>query len=298
MTPAPTSTPPTSTAAPSVVALHVHPVKSLAGVSVDAWPVDARGLVGDRHWAVVDPAGDKVTAREARAMLGLRAVPLGDRAGAGIRVTDLTGDDDGDPLEVAAPVDGEPVAVGFSGMPVARAAGAVTDEWLTRRLGRPVRLVWQGEEHERPVRPEYGGRDGDRNSLSDAAPVHVTTEASLARLNDWVLEGAMQRGEPAPDPLGHDRFRPNVVVAGGAPFAEDAWGVVSVGGLAFRTTMVTDRCVMTTVDRDTLEGSKEPIRTLARHRRWEGATWFGVRLTPVLPVPDGAVLRVGDPVVG
>ncbi len=276
--------------------LHVHPVKSLAGVGVDAWPVDARGLVGDRHWAVVDPSGAKVTAREVKAMLGLRAEPLGDRAGAGIRLTDLRGAD-GDPLEVAAPVDGEPVAVGFSGMTVARAAGTVADEWLASRLGRPVRLVWQGEEHERAVRPEFGGRDGDRNSLSDAAPVHVTTEASLARLNDWVLEGAMQRGEPAPDPLGHDRFRPNVVVAGGAPFDEDGWGDVRLGDVTFRTTMVTDRCVMTTVDRGTLEGSKEPIRTLARHRRWEGATWFGVRLTPVLPVPVGAVVRVGDPVV-
>ena len=61
--------------------------------------------------------------------------------------------------------------------------------------------------------------------------------------------------------------------------------------------MVCDRCVMTTIDRTTRESGKEPIRTLARHRKWDGATWFGIRLTPVLPLAGGATIRVGDEVV-
>ena len=61
--------------------------------------------------------------------------------------------------------------------------------------------------------------------------------------------------------------------------------------------MVCDRCVMTTIDRDSLKTSKEPIRTLARHRKWDGATWFGIRLTPVLPLAAGASISVGDEVV-
>ena len=96
--------------------------------------------------------------------------------------------------------------------------------------------------------------------------------------------------------MAHRRFRPNVVVAGGEPFAEDAWSSVRIGDVPFRATMVCDRCVMTTIDRDDLRTGKEPIRTLARHRRWDGATWFGIRLTPVLPLAAGATIRVGDPV--
>ena len=87
------------------------------------------------------------------------------------------------------------------------------------------------------------------------------------------------------------------MVDGDEPFAEDAWRHVTIGEVPFRATMVCDRCVMTTIDRTDLTTSKEPIRTLARHRRWEGATWFGIRLAPVLPVAAGAVLRVGDEVV-
>ena len=296
----------------TVAALATYPVKSLAGVAVRAACVDEVGLRGDRRWAVVDPAGTKVTAREEHALLGLRAEP---RDGGGIRLlgrgSARTGDagdagdaaeDAGDTAEAAArdvepPPDAAPVAVSFSGQDRARPAGPEADAWLSERVGRPLRLVWQDDETHRPVRPEMGGQAGERNSLSDAAPLHVTTEPSLARLNDWLLETAMERGEEPPGPLGHDRWRPNVVIAGGEPFAEDSWRWVRIGEVPFRATMVCDRCVMTTIDRTDLRTSKEPIRTLARHRRWDGATWFGVRLTPVLPLAADATITVGDEVV-
>lgn len=273
-----------------VTALTAYPVKSLAGVSLVAAVIEAQGLRGDRRWAVVDPDGTKVTAREEHALLGLRAEPLDD---GGVRLLAPGAD----PVEVAPPRDATPVPVGFSGQDRARPAGARADYWLSGQVGRPLRLVWQDDGTHRPIRPDLGGEHGDRNSLSDAAPLHVTSESSLARLNDWVLETALERGEEPRELLSHERFRPNVVVAGGAPFAEDAWSSVRVGDVDFRTTMVCDRCVMTTIGRDDLRAGKEPIRTLARHRRWEGATWFGVRLTPVLPLDPDATLRVGDEVV-
>ncbi|NUS40781.1 MAG: MOSC domain-containing protein [Terrabacter sp.] len=285
----------------TVAALATYPVKSLAGVDVRAACVDEVGLRGDRRWAVVDPAGTKVTAREEHRLLALRAEP---RDGGGIRLlakgSGRTGDA-GDAagaaaLDVEPPRDAAPVAVSFSGQDRARPAGPEADAWISERVGRPLRLVWQDDETHRPVRPEMGGQAGERNSLSDAAPLHVTTEPSLARLNDWLLETAMERGEEPPGPLGHDRWRPNVVIAGGEPFAEDSWRSVRIGEVPFRATMVCDRCVMTTIDRTDLRTSKEPIRTLARHRRWDGATWFGIRLAPVLPLAGDATIRVGDEV--
>lgn len=50
---------------------------------------------------------------------------------------------------------------------------------------------------------------------------------------------------------------------------------------------------MTTVDTDEFSKGKEPIRTLARHRRWDGKTWFSIQLIP----ERTGVLRVGDEVV-
>ena len=89
-----------------------------------------------------------------------------------------------------------------------------------------------------------------------------------------------------------DRFRPNIVLDGvEAPFVEDTWSTVRIGNIEFRFAEHCDRCVLTTIDPRTLAQGHEPLRTLARHRKRDGKTYFGVRLVPLTTGP----LRVGDP---
>jgi hypothetical protein len=91
-----------------------------------------------------------------------------------------------------------------------------------------------------------------------------------------------------------ERFRPNVVLDGDLePFAEDDWVEVQVGEVRLRVSEPCDRCPVPGIDPATQQVTGEPLRTLARHRRRDGRTWFGIRL---VPVTTGAV-RVGDPVV-
>ena len=117
----------------------------------------------------------------------------------------------------------------------------------------------------------------------------MATEASLAALNDVVVE----RSEGAHPPLPMTRFRPNVVIAGAEAWAEDDWRRIRIGDAVFRAVKGCARCVITTIDPETAVREKEPIASLARIRRWDGATWFGVNL-----VPDtaGVTIRVGDEV--
>ena len=89
------------------------------------------------------------------------------------------------------------------------------------------------------------------------------------------------------------RFRPNVVIDGSTSFAEDGWRRLRIGAATFRAVKGCDRCVMTMTDPDTARRSKEPIATLARHRHWDGATWFGMNLIPDTP---GVTIHVGDEV--
>jgi uncharacterized protein YcbX len=86
------------------------------------------------------------------------------------------------------------------------------------------------------------------------------------------------------------RFRPNVVVAGCPPFAEDGWARLRIGAVGFRGVKRCDRCVVTTIDPETGVGGVEPLRTLARYRREDGKVWFGMNL-----IHDGpGTLAVGD----
>jgi uncharacterized protein YcbX len=268
-----------------VTRIRIHPVKSLAGYDVAAASVEPWGLAGDRRWAVVDADGEPITAREAGALLGLTAVTGHDGA--------LTLEDrEGDSLRIPEPRAAAPVAVGHSRQGTALPAGDEADAWLTERLSRTARLIWQPDPRVRSVNPAHGGLPGDRVSLADVGPLLLASESSMAQLNRWT-----DAETPELDIL---RFRPNVIVDGdaAAPFAEDAWPAVTLGDVRFRVSGVCDRCVMTTIDPVTLVRGKEPIRTLAKHRKWNGKTWFGVWLVPDLTAsPERAVVRVGDGVV-
>jgi uncharacterized protein YcbX len=116
--------------------------------------------------------------------------------------------------------------------------------------------------------------------------------ASLRQLNDWILERSLELGEEPGGPLPVERFRANLVVDGDEPFAEDQWQVLTVGSVRFRVTKQVDRCVMTTIDTQTLATAKEPIRTLARHRLVDGRTMFAAHLVPL----DEGRVGVGDEV--
>ena len=267
--------------------LRVYPVKSFAGLDIDSARVLPWGLADDRRWAVVDPDGEPVTAREANVLLSLTAEVLDD---GGLLLAER--DREVEPLRVTLPESVDPIAVGHSRQGAALPAGADADAWLTARLGRSVRLVWQPDPMVRSVSPSHGGQPDDRVSLADVGPLLLANESSLAQLNRWTDDET-----PLLDML---RFRPNVVVDGDPdqPFAEDAWPFVQLGEVRFRVSGVCDRCVMTTIDPVSLARGKEPIRTLAKHRRWDGKTWFGVWLVPDLAAaPANATVAVGDTVL-
>ena len=140
-----------------VTRVRVYPVKSFAGVDVGSATVLPWGLAGDRRWAVVDPGGDPVTAREANGLLALTAEVLAD---GGLLLGERDRDGAGEPLRVDVPTNAAPIFVGHSRQGTALPAGWEADEWLTTRLGRPVRLVWQPDPRARPVNPEHGGHAG------------------------------------------------------------------------------------------------------------------------------------------
>lgn len=269
----------------------VHPVKSTAIRPLQRAEVLPWGLAGDRRWMVVDRSGTLVSARELRELFLIQADTPETEPGLGVplrlRARGF------DPVDVAEPdsalIDLRMFHNELTGRPAAESA----NDWIGAVTGRTdLRLVWCDDPTRRTFARDWA-LPSDHAPYTDSCPVTLASLASLRRLNDWIAADAVARGEEPPAPLPIGRFRPNLVVDGAEPFAEDRWRRVRVGDVWFRQPKQVDRCVMTTISASDLTSTKEPIRTLARYRQRDHQTWFAIHLVPEGP---GRV-AVGDDVV-
>ncbi len=259
--------------------IYRYPLKSTRGEALSSARVEPWGLSGDRRWMVADGDGETVTARELPRMLLIAPELTAD--GIWLRAPDL------EPLFVATPQDAATTVSVHKGTPFQASLGtAEAGAWLSEHLGVEVQLVYTDDPTRRRLNPRFSTPE-DSVSFADGYPLLLTTEESLAQLNAWIAVGPLA----TEGPLDMRRFRPNVVVAGAAAFSEDTWRRVRIGEAVFRTPKGCDRCVLTTTDPDTAARGKEPIATLARHRRYDSGTWFGMNLIPNTP---GAQIHVGD----
>jgi uncharacterized protein len=254
--------------------LYVYPIKSAGGISLEASEVDERGLRHDRRWMLVDEAGRFISQRRSprMALIGVRIEP-------DLLLVDAP---DMPSLEIPlAPPQGELLlAQVWNDLVEVLTVGVEADRWFGEFLGVRCKLVFLPDESVRPVDPDYG-RTGDRGGLADGFPFLLASDASLADLNARM---------ESPVPM--NRFRPNLVVQGCEPFAEDGWRLIRIGEITLRVAKPCARCVITTVDQGTATTGKEPLRTLARFRRAGEGVLFGQNLIH----EDMGTLRVGDPV--
>ncbi|MFV2102334.1 MOSC domain-containing protein [Micromonospora sp. LOL_024] len=275
-----------------VVSVHTYPVKGCRRMDRDTARVEPWGLEGDRRWLIVDEHGLGLSQHQHRELVKMRAVsrPGGLTLEApGLPPLDLTEPTGGEPIEVRVYRDRPPAPV--------RAAGPEADQWLDRLLGRTARLVWLGDPTRNVVPWQVPAGSGAELSFADGSPLLLANTASLDDFNNWLLEAGSDEG-----PLPMIQFRPNVVVSGAAPWAEGGWvgRRIRIGGAMFHGTSECDRCVIATIDQDTAERGREPLRTLAARRRIGQKLLFGLQLAVRAESGgashEGRTVSVGDTV--
>jgi uncharacterized protein YcbX len=229
--------------------LYYYPVKSCKGIRLEQARIGIRGISGDREFMVVDGTGSFLTQRS-HARLAL-----------------IQPDWNGSELTLSAPGAGKivvtPEASGKSirveiwkSMLKADDQGNTVAGWLSDFLGTTCRLVHFAPDQVRGIDPKYRISETDQISFADAYPFLLLSESSLSDLNRRL-----------DSPITTDRFRPNIVIRGSQAYAEDNWDRIRAGEIVFKLAKPCARCVITTIDQDTAEAGKEPLRTLALYRR-------------------------------
>ena len=236
--------------------LSIYPVKSCRGVNLNSALVESFGLENDRRWMVVDENGVMLTQRKIAEMC-LIQVELTE-SGLILKKNFM------DSLSVITPVVKKKVTVKvWNDECRAYDAGDEVAKWLSYALSTTCRLVYFPDDEFRQVDLTYANK-GDKTAFSDGFPLLLISEGSLNDLNSRLST-----------PVTMERFRPNIIVSGCQPFAEDKWKKIRIGNIIFRIVKPCSRCVIPGINIETAEREEEPLKTLMAYRKWDRKIFFG-----------------------
>lgn len=269
--------------------LFIHPLKSAQGISVANIAMNRMGVVNDRRWMLVNDQGQFLTQRQCRSMALIRAA-LCDKQGN--EALDIACE--AAMLKFSAPAMTDLRVLIPTAKPInvqiwndacqALDAGQTAADWFSCYLKTPVRLVYMPDTTYRLVDPAFA-KDKQSVNFADGFPLMMIGQGSLDDLNTRLNT-----------PVTMQRFRPNIVIAGASPFAEDKWRALKIhtenAKLEFKRVKPCSRCVIPGINLDTGEYQAEVLQVLSAYRKKQGKIYFGQNLLG----PDTGTIRVGDKV--
>lgn len=149
--------------------------------------------------------------------------------------------------------------------------------WFSKHLNKPVKLVKQSNAYQRIVENQP---PSVQVGFADAFPMLIANTQSY----QWLTEKGMLD-------VGIERFRANVVFDGTEAFEEDYWQSFSVNNKLFEVVKPCSRCIMPSVNPETLEVDVSVAQTLAKHRKFNKRTYFGQN---VVIEASATQIKVGD----
>lgn len=232
----------------TVTELYVYPVKSARAAARSRVRVIGTGFEWDRQWMFIDGKGTFLSQRTHPQLA--RIVPEVSHDALNLNAPDLP------PLRVPFSLGGARIDVRVhKDACVGVDQGDEAAAWASRAIGSAVRLVRVPPDPARRANPQFAGSVVAPMGFADGFPILVCNEASLANLN-----------ERMPEPIPMERFRPNIVLAGLAPWAEDRIDALTIGGLSLRLVKPCTRCTMPSVDQRLGVFSTDPGPVLKQFR--------------------------------
>ncbi|MEO1006136.1 MAG: MOSC N-terminal beta barrel domain-containing protein [Cyanobacteria bacterium J06638_38] len=258
--------------------LCVYPLKSAQGITLRQAQVTTKGFLWDRELMLVSGSGKFITQRQfpqlAQVQIAIDEQNITLRS-----VNNLI-----PPVTFVSRLNDSLTEVEiWRDHILAVDQGDLVAQWFHQLLNLPsdkvCRLVRQSPEHIRLLAKKYPNDEDRPLGFADNSPVMLTASASLAELNQRIVEIHQQQSQAIP----MNRFRANVVIDTTEPFIEDSWSLIQIGEVQFKMLRPCSRCIITTVDQQQGEKNKlkEPLNTLGTFRQLsERGVMFGVNMIP------------------
>uniref|UniRef100_A0A1J3IJS7 Molybdenum cofactor sulfurase n=1 Tax=Noccaea caerulescens TaxID=107243 RepID=A0A1J3IJS7_NOCCA len=279
----------------------IYPIKSCAGFSVNRWPLCRTGLLHDREWMIQGLTGEILTQKKVPEMSlistfidleeGLLSVESSRcKEKLHIRIKSNSYNPNSDEFDSHANIlenHNEETRI---------------SHWFTNAIGRQCKLLRYSSSNSKHClnRNKSPGlcREMESNiNFANEAQFLLISEESVADLNRR-LEAKNEDCNRAHEKLDPYRFRPNLVISGGEPYAEDEWKTLRIGDSHFTSLGGCNRCQMINISNETgqVKKSKEPLTTLASYRRVKGKILFGTLLRYEIVAKTESWIRVGEEV--
>lgn len=233
--------------------LQLYPIKSLGKIALTTAQLSETGIAYDRYWMLVDKDGTFITQRgiPKLALFGLRFSENG------IVVKHQNSE-----LEISYDLkEKEKLQTAVFGNEVhGLKESSRVNQWFSEQLNKEVALIRASKEQPRFVK----NHPDTKVNFSDSSQYLFLGTESMQHLNEKLTS-----------PLTINRFRANVIFEGGLPHAEDEWRRIQIGNSTFEYVKLCGRCKVTTIDPNTAEMGKEPLRTLATYRAMGKNVCFG-----------------------
>jgi len=239
--------------------LFLHPVKSAAAIQVEHLLYDQQGPIHDREWMLVNASGKFISQRTSPKMCFIQAKLEGHEL--------LLDAPEQETLRVAQ----MPNSINDKGRRVtvwkdefnATDCGDQAAQWLTQLLGKECRLVQLSKHSQRLVDTNFA-HAGQTVGFADGFPSLIVSQASLDQFNSHLAS-----------PVDMRRFRPNIVISGCQPYAEDDWRTIRINGIEFDLVKPCSRCIMPSINPDTADKEMQINEALLQTRRRGRDTYFG-----------------------
>ena len=245
--------------------LAIYPVKSCGQISLTDCELDRFGLNMDRRWMLVDENGKFLSQRLLPRMCLIMPTLL--NVGVLLDAPKMPSIE----IKMADAKSSKNVIV-WGDNCTALDCGDLAANWLTKFLEKKCRLVFFPDDEIRQVDQEYA-LPNDITAFSDGFPFLLTSEASLEELNHRIQQTNSNQAN-----IEMRRFRPNIVVSGCEPFAEDNWSKIQIGEILLRIVKPCSRCVIPSINPESAIREDEPTKTLKTFRRGIGgqseAKWY------------------------